>query len=448
MLYQLSYRGSAGRPYSKFCRRAQSLFRRANDARKAYSSLLFGRTNEGARITSDSGFPPPATPPARTVTGRPERTPIRRRESASRPAKAPRSAPRRFLHCFLHLPLWPRRSTFDACSILRTIPELLTPAEMGEADRMTIAAGTPGPALMEAAGLAVADEAARLARSRGRIVVFCGRQQRRRRLRRGAPARDAAIRSSSACRPARGAERRRGLRRGAVRRRGPPPEAVDPEGAACVVDALFGAGLARDIDGGRESGRADQRLQRAGGRVLAVDTPSGVDGASGKIRGVAVEATASVTFFRLKPGHCSSPAGALRRDPARRHRHPRERLPRIGPNAFVNGRLSGAGRCRGSTPGRTNMPAGRRSSSRARASDGRGPARGAGGVAGGGGDRRAREPARIGRRQRRASDRRDGRAVRRRQRFEALLADARRRAVALGPGAGVGRRRASSSRRR
>ena len=52
-------------------------------------------------------------------------------------------------------------------------PELLTPAEMGEADRVAIAAGTPGIALMERAGLAVADEAAR-SRGRGRVAVLCG----------------------------------------------------------------------------------------------------------------------------------------------------------------------------------------------------------------------------------------------------------------------------------
>ena len=56
----------------------------------------------------------------------------------------------------------------------RAYPELLTPAEMSRADRFAIAAGTPGIALMERAGLAVADEAARLAKSRGRIVVLCG----------------------------------------------------------------------------------------------------------------------------------------------------------------------------------------------------------------------------------------------------------------------------------
>ena len=51
---------------------------------------------------------------------------------------------------------------------------MLTPAEMGAADRLTIAAGTPGIALMERAGAAVADEAMRLARSAGRIAILCG----------------------------------------------------------------------------------------------------------------------------------------------------------------------------------------------------------------------------------------------------------------------------------
>ena len=88
--------------------------------------------------------------------------------------------------------------------------------------------------------------------------------------------------------------------------------AADPRGADCVIDALFGAGLARDIDGAAKT--IVERINafaRAGGRVLAIDVPSGVDGGSGKVRGVAVEASASVTFFRLKPGHLLLPGREL-----------------------------------------------------------------------------------------------------------------------------------------
>ena len=49
-----------------------------------------------------------------------------------------------------------------------SFPELLTPAEMSRADSFAVSGGTPGIALMERAGLKVADEAARLSRSRGK----------------------------------------------------------------------------------------------------------------------------------------------------------------------------------------------------------------------------------------------------------------------------------------
>jgi len=219
-------------------------------------------------------------------------------------------------------------------------PELMTPAEMGKADRFAISSGTPGIELMERAGLAVADQAARLTRSRGRIAIVCGPGgnggdgfvaarvlgQRGFAVELGLLGPRAALKGD----PALAAARYQGSVINAA--------AVDIETADCVIDALFGAGLARDIDG--EAKAIIERInafRRAGGSVLAVDVPSGIDGENGKIRGVAVEASASMTFFRLKPGHVLMPgralAGAIRLADIG---IPEAALASIAPQAWVN----------------------------------------------------------------------------------------------------------------
>ena len=73
------------------------------------------------------------------------------------------------------------------------------------------------------------------------------------------------------------------------------------EQADLVVDALFGAGLSRPIDGHIKS--VLTALADSGIPVCAVDVPSGLDGATGKVLGIAVKAQLTVTFFRKKPGH-------------------------------------------------------------------------------------------------------------------------------------------------
>jgi hydroxyethylthiazole kinase-like uncharacterized protein yjeF len=184
-------------------------------------------------------------------------------------------------------------------------PALLAPDAMGRADAEAARLGTSGRVLMANAGRAVA-RAVRRRFPPGRVVVLCGPGNNggdgyvaARLLQQwGWPVAVAAL---APPRPGSDAAWAAGLWHG-------PLVSFAPASAAradLVIDAVFGAGLARDVDG------IVADTLRAARRVLAIDTPSGIDGATGAVRGYAPTAAATVTFFRYKPGHLLLPGRDL-----------------------------------------------------------------------------------------------------------------------------------------
>ncbi|MGY3615576.1 NAD(P)H-hydrate dehydratase [Bradyrhizobium sp. USDA 10063] len=184
--------------------------------------------------------------------------------------------------------------------------EVLTTAEMERADRLTIAGGTPGFALMMSAGQAVAEAAMDLVEE-GPILVVAGR---------GNNGGDGFVAAAELA--ARGREvsvillcERDSLKGdAALAARGwkYPVLPFNPQAIgkpALIIDALFGAGLDRPVKG--EPYDMIEAVNAHGTPVLAVDLPSGINGTTGAPMGIAIRATETVTFFRRKPAHLLLP---------------------------------------------------------------------------------------------------------------------------------------------
>jgi NAD(P)H-hydrate epimerase len=190
---------------------------------------------------------------------------------------------------------------------------ILTVAEMARADALAISGGVAGLTLMEAAGDAVAREVRRRW-PRGPVAVLCGPGNN------GGDGFVAARLLQEAGWPVRLAllGERAALRGDAAAAAAGWTGEVVPlapailDGAALAVDALFGAGLARPLEGAARA--VVETLTTRHLPCLAVDLPSGVQGDTGQVLGAAPQATATVTFFRRKPAHLLLPGRALAGD--------------------------------------------------------------------------------------------------------------------------------------
>lgn len=195
--------------------------------------------------------------------------------------------------------------------MLSNATALLTPGEMARVDAAAAASGLSSFGLMERAGQAVAAAALKSYASALRFAVLCGPGNNggdgyvaARALRQAGADVVAHVLGDPDRLPA---DARLAFNLCPIP--GQPLADYRPRPGDVVIDALFGAGLSRDVP----QAVADiiTRVADAACPVLAVDLPSGLCGARGLVLGSAFRAERTVTFMTKKPGHLLMPGRDL-----------------------------------------------------------------------------------------------------------------------------------------
>jgi ADP-dependent NAD(P)H-hydrate dehydratase / NAD(P)H-hydrate epimerase len=187
---------------------------------------------------------------------------------------------------------------------------LLTPKQMNEVDRLTIASGIAGSWLMENAGYAMLDVVLRHYPQMMRAVILCGPGNN------GGDgyvvARLLAMRGVAVA-LYRAAPAKHGTDAALAQQHwvGPTAElsTLKIQHGDVVIDALYGAGFRGALEGA--DALSARVVEESGAPVISVDLPSGVDGLTGQHQGPHFRADHTVTFFRKKPGHLLYPGRAL-----------------------------------------------------------------------------------------------------------------------------------------
>lgn len=188
---------------------------------------------------------------------------------------------------------------------------LIDPAAMSQIDASAIDSGIPIYALMERAGQAVAACALKHYPQAQRFVVHCGT---------GNNGGDGFVAARAL--KASGAEvvlhvlGDVGKLKDAARQAfdaldmsSLPLHAYQPLQGDVVIDAIFGAGLSRDVPA--EVASVIDAVAQASISVIAVDLPSGLCGRRGVALGRAFQAARTITFVARKPGHVLMPGRSL-----------------------------------------------------------------------------------------------------------------------------------------